>query len=204
MKQPRLLPYLAVIIGITLSACSTPPIISAFTATPNPINAAGTVKLNWDVQQATSISIDNGVGDVTGSSSKDVNITTTTTFTLIATNRGASVSKQLTVTVGATASNAAPTIVAFTSTPENLTAPGEVTLNWNVNGADKLTISDLGTVSPNGTGSIKTTLNATKSFVLTATNTFGATTKSVDIVVGPTTSSAGVWNSSQWNTATWQ
>jgi Subtilase family len=88
-----------------LTACGSLPIIVAFTASPKQINVAGTVKLSWDVQNATSISIDNGVGDVTGSSSKDVTVNATTVFTMTASNASGPTKSQLTVTIGASAEN---------------------------------------------------------------------------------------------------
>ena len=42
------------------------PRINSFTATPNNLPAAGNVTLEWEVEDAESISIDQGVGDVTG------------------------------------------------------------------------------------------------------------------------------------------
>jgi Bacterial Ig-like domain len=74
------------------------PTINAFSATPTSLTAAGQVTLIWDVNDATSLSIDSGVGAVTGTS-KVVSITSSTAFTLTATNASGSSTKTLDVTV---------------------------------------------------------------------------------------------------------
>jgi poly(3-hydroxybutyrate) depolymerase len=77
------------------------PVINSFSATPYALGAGGgSVALNWNVTGATSLSIDQGVGTVTGSSTTRV-VTTTTTFTLTATNANGNTSSSTTVTVSA-------------------------------------------------------------------------------------------------------
>ncbi|HEX4478815.1 MAG TPA: right-handed parallel beta-helix repeat-containing protein [Polyangiaceae bacterium] len=62
------------------------PVILSFSATPPNLPAGGgAVTLAWKVTGAASLSIDSGVGKVTGNS-VSVNITATTVFTLTATN----------------------------------------------------------------------------------------------------------------------
>ena len=91
-------------------ATATPkPIINAFSATPSSLAAAGQVTLSWDVSNATSLSIDSGVGAVTGTS-KVVSVPSSTAFTLTATNANGSSTKTVTVTVAALP--APPTVVS--------------------------------------------------------------------------------------------
>jgi Bacterial Ig-like domain len=91
-------------------ATSTPkPIINAFSATPASLTAAGQVTLSWDVSDATSLSVDSGVGAVTGTS-KVVSVTSSTAFTLTATNANGSSTKTVTVTVASLP--APPTVVS--------------------------------------------------------------------------------------------
>lgn len=59
------------------------PVISSFTASPTNITSGSTSTLSWNVTGATSLSINQGVGAVTGSS-KSVSPTVTTTYTLTA------------------------------------------------------------------------------------------------------------------------
>ncbi|NIP97257.1 MAG: hypothetical protein GWO24_29030, partial [Akkermansiaceae bacterium] len=48
------------------------PDIRSFTSNPPSLTAPGNVTLEWEVEDAVSLSIDNGVGEVTGLSSKEV------------------------------------------------------------------------------------------------------------------------------------
>jgi Bacterial Ig-like domain len=96
-------------------ATSTPkPTINAFSATPASLTAAGQVTLVWDVSDATSLSVDSGVGAVTGTS-KVVSVTSSTAFTLTATNANGSSTKTIEVTVASLP--APPTVVSVS--PEN-------------------------------------------------------------------------------------
>ena len=73
------------------------PFVFGFTATPSSLPVGGgEVTLTWQVAGANSVVIDNGVGDVTGVTSKTVTVTQSTGFTLTATNAQGSTS----VTVG--------------------------------------------------------------------------------------------------------
>jgi hypothetical protein len=102
-----------------LTACSTSstpsgsrPTINSFTATPPSLPAGGgSVTLSWDVRGADSLSVDNGVGTVTGTS-KTVSVTSNTTFTLTATNASGSTTQSVSVSVGAGADTTPPTIIS--------------------------------------------------------------------------------------------
>ena len=91
----------------TLSLTITPggaggkPVITSFTATPASLPiGGGSTTLAWSVSGATSLSIDGGVGDVTGQTSKAVSVTATRTFTLTATNASGPSTATVDVTVG--------------------------------------------------------------------------------------------------------
>lgn len=93
-----------IIICLTfLSGCGgvTPsgPTISSFTADPDTIAEGGTVTLSW-VTNATTVTIDQGVGPVTASSgSTTVTPAATTTYTLTATNSAGSSTATVTIFV---------------------------------------------------------------------------------------------------------
>lgn len=77
------------------------PVISAFQASPATIVLGGRSTLNWTVSGASTLSIDNGVGTVTGTSI-GVSPTITVIYTLTATNAaGSSTTATTTVTVTA-------------------------------------------------------------------------------------------------------
>jgi hypothetical protein len=80
---------------------SSAPSISAFSAAPASIIAGQPSTLSWTQTGATSLTIDNGVGDVTGLMSKAVAPPQTTTYRLTATNSHGSTTAETTVTVAA-------------------------------------------------------------------------------------------------------
>ena len=76
----------------------TAPQIVSFTATPSNLSATGTVKLEWLVQNASSLSISPNVGIVTGSSTT-LNVSASTTFELSAQNTVGTSKKTVSVTL---------------------------------------------------------------------------------------------------------
>uniref|UniRef100_A0ABV6B3T9 S8 family serine peptidase n=1 Tax=Deinococcus oregonensis TaxID=1805970 RepID=A0ABV6B3T9_9DEIO len=73
-----------------------------------------------------------------------------------------------------------PTITRFTAMPAALTAPGSVTLAWEVSGATTLEIDGgVGSVTPPSTGSRNVNLAATTTYTLTARNAAGSATAKV-------------------------
>lgn len=76
------------------------PSINSFTADPGLITPGQSATLSWDVSSADAISIDNGVGVVTGTS-KTISPTSTTTYILTASNSVGQGTAQITVTVSA-------------------------------------------------------------------------------------------------------
>ncbi len=94
---------LIILLFTIVSACNgvTPssPIISSFSADPVTIDEGDSVTLNW-ITNATTVSINQGVGTVTApSGSVSVSPTETTTYTLTATNAAGSITANVTVTV---------------------------------------------------------------------------------------------------------
>ena len=156
------------------------PTITSLSATPAALPAAGgTVTLTWVTSGATTLAIDNGVGDVSGSTSKTVNVSANTSFKLTATNAAGSVTASTAVTVAALP---APVITSFTATPAALPASGgAVTLAWASTDAATLAI-DNGVGAVTGTSQVVNVL-ANTTFTLTATNPTGAVTRSTAVTV---------------------
>jgi hypothetical protein len=78
---------------------SAAPTISGFLGHPSTILPGHSTLLTWTVSGATSLSIDQGVGTVTGQVQVSVSPTATTTYTLTATNGKGRVTRTVTVTV---------------------------------------------------------------------------------------------------------
>jgi len=77
------------------------PVIAAFTAEPSTIPAGASSLLSWQVSGATDVRLDNGLGQVTGTS-LPVSPAGTTTYKLTAANAAGSASKFVVVTVTGT------------------------------------------------------------------------------------------------------
>jgi len=82
----------------TASATSLP-VINYFTADPTSITAGGSSTLSWSVSDATAVTIDQAIGSVDLTGTRAVSPTTTTTYTLTASNEAGSCTKTAKVTV---------------------------------------------------------------------------------------------------------
>lgn len=106
-----------------------------FTATPETIITGGTSTLSWSVTNATTVTIDNGIGSVALTGTRSVNPTTTKTYTLTATGPGGPATASVIVTV----TNVPPPVIVIVSPNENeivsqspLTVSGTVTADCTV------------------------------------------------------------------------
>lgn len=77
----------------------TLPTINSFTASSSAITCGELSTLSWNVSDATSVDIDQGIGSVPSSGSRDVSPTKITTYTLTARNDDGQSTKNCTVTV---------------------------------------------------------------------------------------------------------
>jgi len=158
--------------------------ITSFTASSNTVALGSQVTLSWVVTGATSLVINQQVGNVTGTS---VNVTPLATganvYTLTANSANGPVTKSLTINV---TNSSAPTINSFTASAPTVMAGSPVTLAWAVTGANTISISPaVGTVS--GTSTTATPASAGSiTYTLTATNSSGSSTSSVVVVVTST------------------
>ena len=102
------------------------PQIFSFTASPATVPAGGgTVTLRWSTAGETGLSL-KGIGDVTGTTSRVVNVTNTRTFILVATNSVGSVTNQATAVAGVLPSEHNGRFVSFVSpiTGQHFLVPG--------------------------------------------------------------------------------
>jgi hypothetical protein len=135
---------------------------------------------------ASSLSIDSGVGSVTGLTSKTDTPGVTTTYTLTATNGSGTVTATATATAGSTAAQGAPAlpvIQSFTPGSTSITQGTSTTLSFSVLGAGAkgVTITpDIGVVSGS---SVTVSPLTTTTYTITAQNGTGAVSQSVQIVV---------------------
>jgi RHS repeat-associated protein len=152
------------------------PSITSFTASPASITSGDTSTLAWTTTGADTLTLDNGIGTVTGTS-RGVTPAVSTTYTLTATNAAGSVTATVTVAVSAPA---APTITSFTASPSTIARNSSTTLAWSVTGGAAVSISGLGA---QGGTSVSVAPTQTMSYTLTATNAAGSATATITVTV---------------------
>jgi hypothetical protein len=147
-----------------------PPIINAFDASPITINPGSDSTLTWSVTNADSLILKPGNVDVTGTTQRTVNPSSTNTiYTLKAANSGGTDFDSVTVRVSA--NQGAPVINSFTATPGRVSPGGSSTLSWDIDDADSIEIDKIGDV----TDSTQVNVNpsGTTSYLLTVSNSNG-------------------------------
>ncbi|MFA5860034.1 MAG: fibronectin type III domain-containing protein, partial [Elusimicrobiota bacterium] len=177
----------------TLAAPLPPsPVISFFTASPTSITSGQSSTLTWSVSNATSLSVNQGVGTVTGSS-RSVSPTVTTTYTLTATGAGGTATAQVTVTVGggSTPTSTPPVIASFTASNESIVAGDSTALSWTITGNPTPTVSISGGVGTPAGSLASVSPTVTTTYTLTATNSAGSATAQLTVSVTPFSGGSG-------------
>lgn len=166
----------------TVTVNQVPPTIQ-FSAQPATIASGGQSTLSWSAANATTVSIDHGIGSVSAQSGTVSTgpLTQTTTYTATAQGPGGTVTATATVTVSTVA-------VTLTASPDTITAAGQaVTLTWTSNSAVSVSIDQgVGNVTPASGGSVTVNPSRTTTYTATATDSSGitATAKAVVTVNG--------------------
>ena len=166
----------------------TPQAVIEFGNNPSTINSGGTSTLSWNVTGASSVNIDQGIGPVNAAGTRVVSPDSSTVYTISATNASGTVSRSVVTTVNAAPSpvdRRPPVITEFISYPN---ADGTLTLQWNVIGADMVSIDQyIGIVNASGTKVVSPGI-ATM-YTLTATwaignwaNEIGTVTRSITVL----------------------
>jgi hypothetical protein len=104
------------------------PEIVSFNINPATLSSNGLATLNWLVNGASRVTLDHGIGDVTGTTSRLVTVTNTRTYTLVATNSVGSATGLATVVVGQlpSASSGRYSAIISPTTGQHFLAPGMV------------------------------------------------------------------------------
>ena len=174
----------------TLGGGGASPTISSFSASPASISAGQVATLNWSVTGATSVTIDQGIGNVAISGSRAVSPSANTIYTLTASNGTTSTTATTSVFVtGSTpppTSSGLPTINSFTASPPIVTGGGSSTLSWDVSNATAVTIGP-GIGHVNMSGNMPVVPSTSMAYTLTATNTAGTATASTTVLVQAST-----------------
>jgi len=155
-------------------------------ANPTTVQRGGSSTLTWTTDNATSASINQGIGSVPLDGSRTVtNLTDTTTYTLTARNSAGDVVRcHVTITVQQPPNHPACTL---TANPTTVQQGGSSTLTWTTDNAVSVSISpNIGSVALDGSHSV-TNIATTTTYTLTAVGSNGQTvTCNVTIIVQPT------------------
>jgi len=142
--------YSILLLGIVLLlassvlGCQAPPVIVEFSAVPSEIESGESATLLWSVTEATAVTIDQGIGDVSAVGTQTVSPTTTTAYTLTASNADYNVTRSAVVTV--TPASLSPT--SFT-TYKNETCRYTINYpsNWDIMTDNYVNVTETGIIS---------------------------------------------------------
>jgi hypothetical protein len=187
--------FIFVLLALLGAGCSlTPPTIVNFSINPSTIDAGQSATLTWTVNNASLVKIDPFSGNQYSSGSTVVSPPATTTYVLIASNAGGSVTATALLTVNTSvtpspseAVSPTPTIPVvnnFTVAPTSINAGNSATLQWNVTDATSVFIEpDIGYVPLSGSQLVSPAYST--DYVLTASDASNTVTSSVTLTVNP-------------------
>jgi hypothetical protein len=136
------------------------PVIVSFAPNPATIDFGQSSSLQWVVQNATTVTIDNSIGNVGLTGSHSISPAASTTYTITATNAVGTVTAKTTLTVITSVQ-----ILSFTATPSSTLSGGTSILVCDTKGA----------VSVNVNGVVFTTSTAVESVHVITTTTYNCT-----------------------------
>ncbi|MFB3776716.1 MAG: PKD domain-containing protein [Bryobacteraceae bacterium] len=151
--------------------------ILSFSAMPATITSGEASTLAWQTENATEVSI-SGIGVVRPNGTAPVSPTSTTTYTLTAKNQFGEVNATATVQV---TPGQAPRILRFAATPIEILPTEQASLVWQVENADSVTVSGIGSVNPTGTSTVSPT--DTTTYTITAKNQYGEVSATATVSV---------------------
>jgi hypothetical protein len=82
-------------VGAGISCRAEPPYISLFTVDPSEINSGASSTLKWEAKDAAKVTIDQGIGEVPATGSKQLSPSETTAYTLTASNTVGTVTRSV-------------------------------------------------------------------------------------------------------------
>ncbi len=166
------------------------PVIESFNASSTLIKPGESTTLSWTIKDADRAELDDGTDVITlemdalESGSLEVTPASNTNYVLRAYNEDRMVMR----TVQLIVQGDAPQITAFTADQSRVEQGSDVTLSWEVTGAETLVLEDESGASIDLTGlsvtmdTLVQTLSTNKSFTLTAENEYGQDSQSVSVV----------------------
>jgi uncharacterized membrane protein YgcG len=147
-----------------------PPLVYNFWADPSTLAKGSSTKLSWNVMGAYSVRIDPTVGIVKTTGSVNVTPSSSTTYTLTASNSGGNVRAMEEVHV-LQATPSLPAINWFAASPSSILSGNSATLSWSTTNAKLVSISGIGSVA--ASGSRKVAPRSTTQYILEAISASG-------------------------------
>ncbi|MDF7824030.1 sulfatase [Pontiellaceae bacterium B12227] len=174
--QNRLAGQGTAISGVTFDVLLNGPEIHSFTADDYKVGIGDSVTLGWSVTNATTLTLDPGGIDVSGETTRVVNPTATTTYTLMASDGVTNTQATLDVFVG-------PVINHFSADVTSVASGDPVTLSWIAENFTALTL-DPGGIDVSGGTSMVVNPTATTTYTLTASDGVTNVQASLEMPVG--------------------
>lgn len=117
----------------------TAPKIISFNTNEKEILKGKSIELSWNIENFDKISLNNGIGNVTGKYSVSVSPTDMTTYNIIAENAFDKIEKELTITV-----LPLPKIKEFRAKQQKIEHGKETQIVWDIENAEKIELHWLG------------------------------------------------------------
>lgn len=156
-------------------------VINTFSANPNTITAGNSSTLSWTTSNCTNASISNIGTVVTNGNISTGGISNTTTYVLTVSGANGSDSSSETVTVSNGGGNSC-VINSFYASPSSVNSGNSSTLYWSTSNCSSASITNLGSVSTNGsqgTGAIY----GNTSYTLSANGSNGTVTSTTSVSI---------------------
>src|SRR5438477_4279489 len=154
--------------SITITVNQVPPTIT-LAANPTNICCGNSAVLTWNTSNATSVTIDNGVGQQPANGSIQVKPTATTTYTATATGPGGTASATATVSVSS---------IAITANPSSIAPGRSTTLSWQSSGTAPVDVEPTVGANQPPTGTATVNPSSTTTYTATTTDASGNTVSS--------------------------
>jgi hypothetical protein len=173
--------------GINLPITTQSAAINSFGASPPTITSGGSSTLSWTVVGASTVNIDQGIGNVALAGSRVVMPGSTTVYTLTASNSagvsgGTTPVNPPTPTPSPPPSGGLPVVNYFSASPSTIYAGNSAILSWSVSNATSISI-DHGVGIVGLSGSVSVSPATSTEYVLTATNASGYWIKGTTVFV---------------------
>lgn len=156
------------------------PVINRFSVKPASIAPGDKAVLSWDVSDALSVSLNQGIGRVETTGSIEVSPNIQTVYVLTAVNQKGSAAARVTLNIQGEGTEKLPVILEFRSDPAVPKRGQPARLRWTTRGATQVTINNV-PVSASGDKMIR--LEEPTTFQIIVTNSYGSDIKYLSVPV---------------------